>query len=77
MPQPPKGRILDLILRGGFDPKTTNAMVIAFKDVLFDLALSEDDPEAEIVARKIIECAKLGERDCVRMRTVVLKYVQE
>jgi hypothetical protein len=76
MPQPTAAPIIDLILRSGFDPDTTNAMVIAFKDVVLDFGLSEEDPRAEIVARKVIECAKLGERNPVRLREIVAKSLQ-
>jgi hypothetical protein len=76
MPQPTTPPIIDLILRSGFDAQTTNAMVIAFKDILFDLILSEEDLRAEIVARKVIECANLGERNPVRLREIVLKSLQ-
>jgi hypothetical protein len=74
MPQPTAAPIVDLILRSGFDPQTTNAMVIAFKDILFPFP--EMDQGAEIVARKVIECAKLGERNPVRLREIVLKSLQ-
>jgi hypothetical protein len=77
MPQPTNEPIIDLILRSGLDQKTINAMVIAFKDVLFDLASSEEDPRAEIIARKVIEIAKLGERDGVRMRALALDALQK
>lgn len=76
MLQPTTPPIIDLILRSGFDPQTINAMVIAFKDILFDLPFPETDARAEIVARKVIKCAKLGERNPVRLREIVVKSLQ-
>jgi hypothetical protein len=75
-PTPTPPPIVDLILRSGLDQTTINAMVIAFKDVLLDFDLSESDPKAEIVARKIIEIAKLGEHHPVRMREIAVKSLQ-
>jgi hypothetical protein len=33
-------------------------------------------PRAEIVARKVIECANLGERNPARLREIILKSLQ-
>jgi hypothetical protein len=72
MPEP-----IDLILRSGLDQKTINAMVIAFKDVVLHFDLSEAGPKAEIVARRIIECARMGECDYARLRELAVKAMMD
>jgi hypothetical protein len=56
-----------------FDPETIEAMHSAFEKVCAELDLnSKNDPAAEIVAMKIIEAAKAGERDPATMRLSTL-----
>jgi hypothetical protein len=51
-----------------FEPEVTRAMGIAFEDACRLLRLLDKaDPAAEIVATKIIELAKSGERDADRL----------
>jgi hypothetical protein len=60
-----------------FDPDTTRAMGVAFEDACHVLGLSDrTDPLTEIVAKKIIECAVLGEHDPVRLRDLVIKELK-
>jgi hypothetical protein len=51
-----------------FEPEVTRAMGIAFEEACRLLRLPDaTDPAAEIVAAKIIELAKSGERDAGRL----------
>ena len=65
------------LLRGGaFDPEAVNAMGAAFEDALRELRLTDrDDPVCEIVAKKIIELGRLGERDPARIRELALSDI--
>ena len=57
-----------------FGPETTKAMRTAFQDALRELRVTDwTDPIAQIVALKIMEIARLGERDPVRIRELALK----
>jgi hypothetical protein len=52
-----------------FSPADIVILSTAFEDALRALNLTNrDDPTTEIVAKKIIEIAKQGERDPVRLR---------
>jgi hypothetical protein len=56
------------------DPETITVMVTAFEEALNELRLADRaDPVTELVARKIIEFAKLGERDPARLREQVVR----
>ena len=57
-----------LMEAAAFDAVAVEIMTTAFDDTLRELSLDRADPRAEIVARKIIECATLGERDPARLR---------
>jgi hypothetical protein len=57
-----------------FDPETVRLMGVAFEIALATLRPSEyTDPLREVVARKIIELAKAGERDPERLCEGALK----
>jgi len=59
--------------RGAFDPKQIAAMTTAFDRLLLDLKLvRRDDPIVLMVARLVIEMARLGERDPEALRKRVL-----
>jgi hypothetical protein len=64
--------ITRLLQNTAFDQKAINAMTIAFEDALWDLNLSRSDPKAEAVARKIIECAQMGELNPGRLRVLAV-----
>jgi hypothetical protein len=51
-----------------FSPADIVILSTAFEDTLRALNLTNRDPTTEIVAKKIIEIAKQGERDPVRLR---------
>ena len=54
-------------------PDEITSITIAFEDALRSMGLvNRADPLAEIVAKKIIELAKTGERDPARLREQVL-----
>ena len=58
-----------------FDPEATRAMSTAFDDVC--RALKVDDAHArESIAMRIIDLARRGERDPVRLRDRVLKETE-
>jgi len=56
-----------------FDPEDAKALAAAFDDTCAALHLIDrNHPRATIVAKKIIEYARCGERDPVRLREAVL-----
>jgi hypothetical protein len=66
--------IYRVLQEAAFGPEAVKAMTTAYEEVLKELKLTDrSDTLAEIVARKIIECAQTGERDPNRLRDVVLK----
>jgi hypothetical protein len=66
--------IYRVLREAAFGPEAVKAMTTAYEGVLKELKLTDrSDALAEIVARKIIECAQTGERDPNRLRDVVLK----
>jgi hypothetical protein len=66
-----------LLQGGAFGPEAVKAMTTAFEDALAIRKLDRSDPLAEILARKIIEVAQLGESDPVRLRDLALKSLRE
>jgi len=57
-----------------FDPDTTQSMSIAFDDICSSLKLAESAArEREAVAIRLIELARRGERDPIRLRDRVLR----
>ena len=50
------------------DAAAAKVITTAFDDAVRDLGLQRTDPKAEIVARKVIEGAQLGQRDPARLR---------
>ena len=55
-----------------FDPKDIAAMSIALDDVCETLKLPDDSPAREVMAVRIIDLAKTGERSPTRLRDRVL-----
>ena len=52
-----------------FEPESITAMMTAFEATLRTLGLVDrTGPASEIVAKKVIELAQLGERDPIRLR---------
>jgi hypothetical protein len=57
-----------------FDPEDIAVLSAAFEDTLRSLRLvKRSDPAVSIVAERLIEIAKSGERDPVRLRERTLK----
>jgi hypothetical protein len=60
-----------------FEPEAITMMTRAYKDVCRTLGLNDrDHPEADLVAKKIIEFAQRGERDPIRLREYVLQALR-
>jgi len=52
-----------------FDPEIIQVMAGAFEELLGDLHVADrDDPFAAVVAKAVIEVARLGVRDAAEMR---------
>jgi hypothetical protein len=65
-------------LDGAFDPEATRNMGIAFEMARTALRLAHrDDSVNAIVAKKIIELAKEGERDPQRLCEAALRHLRE
>jgi len=60
-----------------FDDQALKAMTTAYDAALVDLGLlNRTGRLKEIIARKIIECARSGERDPERLCALALKDIQ-
>ena len=56
-----------------FDPETIEALAVAYHGACAVLHVANDaDPRANIIAKKIIEHARHGERDPIRLLDLVL-----
>src|SRR5262245_63681110 len=68
--------IYRLLRDHAFGPDDIKILGDAFEDALRTLRLvNRDDPATEIVAKKIIELAKQGERDPVRLRQAAVQSI--
>jgi hypothetical protein len=57
-----------------FGPDEIDALVSAFEDTMRALQLADrDDPAAMVVAKLIVDLAKQGERDPIRLRERALR----
>ena len=59
-----------------FDPEALIVLNEAFGAALAELRTDRTDPLAAIVARKIIESARLGERDPKRLSEMALQNIR-
>jgi hypothetical protein len=57
---------------GVFDPEDIMAMSMALDDIYKELNLRENGSAKEVIAVRIIDLAKTGERDPMRLRDRVL-----
>jgi hypothetical protein len=57
-----------LLEGAAFDAAAVKTITTAFDEALRELHLDRSDPKAEVLAGKIIECARAGERDPDRLR---------
>jgi hypothetical protein len=65
-----------LLENEAFGPEDIEVLVKAFEDTLSALGvLRRDDLLAELVAKKIIESARTGERDPIRLRDCALNLL--
>jgi hypothetical protein len=65
-----------LLQNSAFDPDTVAAMSAAFEETCRMLGLAErTDPLCNLVAQKILDCARTGERDPNRLRECALKAI--
>jgi len=69
---------LNLLLAGSaFEPDEVDAMAEAFEATCAALGLSHrDEPIGQLVASKVIECARTGERDPKRLCDLVLSELE-
>ena len=57
-----------------FDPEDVKKLVTAYEDALRTLQLSNrDDPVTTIIAQRIIEAARTGERNPAELRMLAIK----
>jgi hypothetical protein len=65
------------LLQGeGFEPEAVKAMTDAYEETLRKLRLADrNDPVTEIIAGKIVEHARGGERDPYRLCEAVLREI--
>jgi hypothetical protein len=69
--------IHDLIQPGVFSPELVTLMGNVFEDVLKTLGLNyRDDPVATLVAHRVIELVRNGERDPVRIKQLTIETVK-
>jgi hypothetical protein len=60
-----------------FEPEAISVMTSAYAEVCRTLGLSErDNPDANVVAKTVIEFAQRGVRDPARLRDRVLQALQ-
>jgi hypothetical protein len=67
--------IYRLLEREAFEPEDVALMSIVFEELLETLGLGgrRDDPEATLVAQKVIELAQTGVRDPIRLKQLTLE----
>jgi hypothetical protein len=69
--------IVRLLQNHAFGPEDIKVISAAYEQTLSSLGLIDrTDPLTTIVAEKIIECARMGERDPARLRDCALKLLQ-
>jgi hypothetical protein len=69
--------VYHLFRNRAFEPEAISTMTRAYGDVCRALGLSErDHPQADVVAKAVIEFAQRGERDPVRLRESVLRVLR-
>ena len=61
-----------------FEPEIIQVMAGTYEEVLGELKLADrDDPLAEVIAKEVIEAARLGVDDVVEMRLWVLNSLDK
>jgi hypothetical protein len=64
--------ILPFVKDGAFDQKDISAMSMALDDVCEMLKLRDDNSAREVIASRIVDLARAGERSATRLRDRVL-----
>jgi hypothetical protein len=65
--------VYPLMREAVFEPEIIRVMTGAYEELLGELELADrDDPLAEVIAKEVIEAARLGVHDVVEMRLWVL-----
>jgi hypothetical protein len=68
--------LYQLLQNGAFDSDAVAAMSAAFEEACRVLGLAErSDPLCILVAQKILDCARTGERDPIRLRECAMKAI--
>jgi len=68
--------ITRLLRTSTFNPDQVRELIYAYESVLDSLSLKDrTDPITELIAKKIIECAKDGEFDRVKLRDCALAAI--
>ena len=61
-----------------FEPEIIEVMTGAYEELLGELELADrEDPLAEVIAKEVIEAARLGVHDVVEMRLWVLNSLDK
>ena len=69
--------LIRLLQNSAFEPERIEVMSAAFEQACRELGLATtEDPQRELLARKIIECAQTGERDQVRLCDCALRAIR-
>jgi hypothetical protein len=67
--------ITSALVEQSFGPDQTRAMAVAFEKACESLGLTDTpDRLTDIVARKIVETARTGETDAVRLYEAVMRW---
>ena len=65
-----------MLENGAFNPRQITEMSAAFESALTALNLADrTDPITELIAKVIIDCAKSGEFDRIKLRDCVIERV--
>lgn len=64
-------------ITGVYDGKTIEAMTFAYTEACRSLPQASTDAERELIAKRILGTAALGERDPAKMRDDALAYVAD
>jgi hypothetical protein len=66
------------VREAAFEPEIIQVMTGAYEELLGELDLADrDDPLAEVIAKEVIQAARLGVHDVVEMRLWVLNSLSK
>jgi hypothetical protein len=70
--------IYRLLQRHVFEPDDVHLLALVYEDVLKALGLVDrNDPATELIAKRLIEVAKAGERDPQCLKDLTIEVVQK